>query len=124
MSMDCLLNYFNYARRSGNVDSLLKLFKAVPDSNNFDLVLISDMLLSIYSKSYFLCIFKKKGDINLTLILIIFTFTGKTGDCNNAIEFWKLICAKNIKPSEQFKNNFIQFLQANKVPLPSEFEQE
>ncbi|KAL6437949.1 hypothetical protein ACFW04_004329 [Cataglyphis niger] len=97
MSMNCLLHYFNYARRNNIVDSLLKLFKAVPDSNNIDLLLLGDMLLSIYSK---------------------------TGDCNNAIELWKLMCAKNIKPSEQFKNSFIQFLQANKVPLPSEFEQD
>lgn len=54
----------------------------------------------------------------------MFIFTGKIGDCNNAIELWKLMCAKNIKPSEQFKNNFTQFLQANKVPLPLEFEQD
>ncbi|KAM0735572.1 Leucine-rich PPR motif-containing protein, mitochondrial [Formica fusca] len=97
MSMNCLLHYFNYARRNNSVDNLLKLFKAVPDSNNFDLALLSDMLLSIYNK---------------------------TGDCNNAIELWKLMCAKNIKPSKQFKNNFIQFLQANKAPLPPEFEQD
>lgn len=121
--MNCLLHYFNYARRNNSVDNLLKLFKAVPDSNNFDLALLSDMLLSIYSKPYFLCI-SQNVCMSLTLMLIMFTFTDKTGDCNNAIELWKLMCAKNIKPSKQFKNNFIQFLQANKAPLPPEFEQD
>ncbi|EFN61789.1 Leucine-rich PPR motif-containing protein, mitochondrial [Camponotus floridanus] len=92
-----LLHYFKYAQRIRNVDCLLKLLKAIPSSNEMDQSLLSEMLLSIYSK---------------------------IGDCNNAIELWKLMCAKNIKPSEQFKNNFTQFLQANKVPLPLEFEQD
>ncbi|CAL1688855.1 unnamed protein product [Lasius platythorax] len=97
ISMNSLLHYFNYARRSSNVDSLLKLLKALPDSNKLDQVVLSEMLLSIYSK---------------------------TGDCNNAVELWKLMYAKGIEPSEKFKNSFIQFLQANKVPLPPEFEQD
>jgi len=49
---------------------------------------------------------------------MIFIFTGKMGDCNRALELWETMCTKNIKPSEQFKKNFIQFLLSNKVPLP------
>lgn len=58
------------------------------------------------------------------MMLITFIFTGKTGDCSNAVELWKLMYAKSIEPSEKFKNSFIQFLQANKVPLPPEFEED
>ncbi|XP_072757104.1 leucine-rich PPR motif-containing protein, mitochondrial [Anoplolepis gracilipes] len=96
ISMKTLFHYFNYARRSTKTGSLLNLFKAIPDSSNLNQLTLSEMLLSIYNK---------------------------TGDYNNAIELWKLMCAKNIKPSEQFRNTFIKFLQANKVPLPAEFEQ-
>ncbi|XP_029177608.1 leucine-rich PPR motif-containing protein, mitochondrial-like [Nylanderia fulva] len=96
-SMNNLLSYYNYARRNNNVDNLLKIFKAIPDSSKIDQTILSEMILSIYNK---------------------------TGNCNDAIAFWKLMCEKDIEPSEKFKKNFIQFLQANKVPLPPEFEQD
>lgn len=51
-------------------------------------------------------------------MLIIFIFVGKMGDCNRALELWKIMCTKDIKPNEQFEKNFIQFLLSNKVPLP------
>ena len=42
------------------------------------------------------------------------------GDCDRALELWKIMCTKNIKPTKQFKESFIQFLLSNKISLPPE----
>lgn len=53
----------------------------------------------------------------------MFIFAGRIGDCNRALKLWEIMRTKNIEPTKQFKNNFIQFLLSHKIPLPPEIGQ-
>lgn len=94
LSMNCLVYYINNTKSNIVIDGLQTLLK-IADANHLDQDTICKMLLSVYSKA---------------------------GDCHRALELWNIMCTKNIKPSEQFEKNFIQFLLSHKIPLPSELD--
>ncbi|KYN31185.1 Leucine-rich PPR motif-containing protein, mitochondrial [Trachymyrmex septentrionalis] len=77
-----------------NIDGYQNLLK-ITDSNHVNQNVLCEALLSTYDK---------------------------IGDCNRALNLWKIMCTKNIKPTEQFKKSFIQFLLSNKISLPPELE--
>ncbi|XP_077265156.1 bicoid stability factor [Temnothorax americanus] len=94
LSMNCLVYYIVNAKTDSDIDGFLNLFK-IANANHLDEDVICNKLLSVYSK---------------------------TGNCDRALELWKIMRTKNIEPSEQFKKNFIQFLLSNKVSLPPELD--
>ncbi|XP_011865857.1 PREDICTED: leucine-rich PPR motif-containing protein, mitochondrial-like isoform X2 [Vollenhovia emeryi] len=95
LSKKCLLYYIKNAKTDRDLDDLQNLFRAY--TNYSHQISMSDELLSVYTV---------------------------LGDCNRALELWKVMCTKNITPSEKFKKNFTQFLLSHKVSLPPELENE
>ncbi|XP_012529755.1 leucine-rich PPR motif-containing protein, mitochondrial [Monomorium pharaonis] len=94
LSTNCLVHYINTKSNKRVVDGFLNLLK-IADVNHFNQDTICETLLAAYSK---------------------------VGDCHRALQLWKIMCMKNIKPSEQFEKNFVALLLSNKIPLPSEFD--
>ncbi|XP_011686780.1 PREDICTED: uncharacterized protein LOC105449328, partial [Wasmannia auropunctata] len=94
LSMKCLVYYVFNVKSNSGFDGLQNILK-VADANHVNQTAMCDTLLIAYSRK---------------------------GDCNRALELWNIMCTKNIEPSEVFKNNFVQFLLSNKIPLPPELD--
>ncbi|XP_011687066.1 PREDICTED: uncharacterized protein LOC105449507 [Wasmannia auropunctata] len=94
LSTKSLVYYIYNVENNCSFDGFQNILK-VADANHVNQTVICETLLIAYSRK---------------------------GNCNRALELWNIMCTKNIEPSEVFKNNFIQFLLSNKIPLPSELD--
>ncbi|KYN29003.1 PREDICTED: leucine-rich PPR motif-containing protein, mitochondrial-like [Trachymyrmex cornetzi] len=92
LSMNCLVYYLSNIESNRSIDGLQNILK-VTDANGVNQNVMCEILLSTYDKM---------------------------GDCNRALELWKIMCTKNIKPTKQFKKSFTQFLLSNNISLPPE----